>query len=71
MTIMENRKTFIKVMAALGLAILFGGLLGSQNAMTGLVAALRLIPFVSFDIVSYAAGLTPLKHGVSPWPAWS
>jgi uncharacterized membrane protein YdjX (TVP38/TMEM64 family) len=39
------------------------GLLGSQNAMTGLVAALRLIPFVSFDIVSYAAGLTPLK----PW----
>lgn len=39
------------------------GLLGSQNAMTGLVTALRLIPFVSFDIVSYAAGLTPLK----PW----
>jgi len=39
------------------------GLLGSQNAMTGLVAALRLIPFMSFDIVSYAAGLTPLK----PW----
>ena len=39
------------------------GLLGSQNAMTWLVTALRLIPFVSFDIVSYAAGLTPLK----PW----
>ncbi len=39
------------------------GLLGSQNVMTGLVAALRLIPFMSFDIVSYAAGLTPLK----PW----
>jgi uncharacterized membrane protein YdjX (TVP38/TMEM64 family) len=39
------------------------GLLGSQNAMTGLVMALRLIPFMSFDIVSYAAGLTPLK----PW----
>ncbi|MBW6486924.1 MAG: TVP38/TMEM64 family protein [Syntrophobacterales bacterium] len=39
------------------------GLLGSQNAMTGLVMALRLIPFASFDIVSYAAGLTPLK----PW----
>jgi uncharacterized membrane protein YdjX (TVP38/TMEM64 family) len=39
------------------------GLLGSQNAMMWLVAILRLIPFVSFDIVSYAAGLTPLK----PW----
>ena len=39
------------------------GLLGSQNAMMGLVTALRLIPFISFDIVSYAAGLTPLK----PW----
>jgi uncharacterized membrane protein YdjX (TVP38/TMEM64 family) len=39
------------------------GLFGSQNAMTGLVMLLRLIPFISFDIVSYAAGLTPLK----PW----
>lgn len=39
------------------------GLFGSQNAMTGLVMALRLIPFASFDIVSYASGLTPLK----PW----
>lgn len=39
------------------------GLLGSQNAMMGLVALLRLIPFMSFDIVSYASGLTPL----SPW----
>lgn len=39
------------------------GLLGSQNALTGIVMALRLIPFMSFDIVSYAAGLTPLK----PW----
>jgi len=39
------------------------GLLGSQNAMTAIVMALRLIPFMSFDIVSYAAGLTPLK----PW----
>ncbi len=26
-----------------------------------LVFALRLIPFVSFDIISYAAGLTPLR----------
>lgn len=39
------------------------GLLGSQNAMTGIVLALRLIPFMSFDIVSYASGLTSLK----PW----
>jgi uncharacterized membrane protein YdjX (TVP38/TMEM64 family) len=39
------------------------GILGSQNAMTGLVMALRLIPFMSFDIVSYGAGLTSLK----PW----
>jgi uncharacterized membrane protein YdjX (TVP38/TMEM64 family) len=39
------------------------GILGSQNAMTGLVALLRLIPFMSFDIVSYASGLTPLR----PW----
>jgi uncharacterized membrane protein YdjX (TVP38/TMEM64 family) len=39
------------------------GLLGSQNALTGLVMAMRLLPFISFDIVSYAAGLTPLQ----PW----
>lgn len=39
------------------------GLLGSQNAMTAIVMVLRLIPFMSFDIVSYAAGLTVLK----PW----
>ncbi|MEW6335579.1 MAG: TVP38/TMEM64 family protein [Thermodesulfobacteriota bacterium] len=39
------------------------GLLGSQNAMTGIVLALRLIPFISFDMVSYASGLTSLK----PW----
>lgn len=39
------------------------GLLGSQNAMTWLVMGLRLLPFMSFDIVSYAAGLTSLK----PW----
>jgi uncharacterized membrane protein YdjX (TVP38/TMEM64 family) len=42
---------------------LFVGLLGSQNAMTGIVMALRLIPFISFDIVSYESGLTSLK----PW----
>ena len=36
-------------------------LLGSQWAMTGIVFASRLLPFLSFDIVSYAAGLTPLR----------
>lgn len=35
-------------------------LLGSQNALMGIVFATRLVPFISFDIVSYAAGLTPL-----------
>ena len=35
-------------------------LLGSQNRLMALVFGLRLLPFVSFDIVSYAAGLTPL-----------
>lgn len=39
------------------------GLLGSQNVMTGIVLVLRLIPFISFDMVSYAAGVTSLK----PW----
>lgn len=37
------------------------GWLGSQNALTGMVFASRLLPFVSFDLVSYGAGLTPLK----------
>lgn len=37
------------------------GWLGSQNAMMGLVAVSRLIPFISFDLLSYGAGLTPLK----------
>lgn len=36
------------------------GLLGSQNALTGFVLVSRLLPFISFDIVSYAAGLTVL-----------
>lgn len=36
------------------------GLLGSQNALMFLVFASRLLPFVSFDLVSYAAGLTVL-----------
>jgi uncharacterized membrane protein YdjX (TVP38/TMEM64 family) len=39
------------------------GWLGSQNVLMGLVFATRLLPFVSFDVISYAAGLTAL----SPW----
>lgn len=35
-------------------------LIGSQNALMGIVFVSRLLPFVSFDLVSYAAGLTPL-----------
>ncbi|WP_336057945.1 MAG: VTT domain-containing protein [Nitratireductor rhodophyticola] len=37
------------------------GLLGSQTALTATVFASRLMPFVSFDMISYAAGL-------STWP---
>lgn len=37
------------------------GAAGSQNALMAIVFATRLMPFVSFDIVSYAAGLTPLS----------
>lgn len=33
----------------------------SQNALTAVVFATRLMPFLSFDVISYAAGLTPLK----------
>jgi uncharacterized membrane protein YdjX (TVP38/TMEM64 family) len=36
------------------------GSLASQNALMAAVFASRLLPFVSFDLVSYAAGLTPL-----------
>ena len=36
------------------------GLLGSQNMLMWIVFVTRLLPFISFDIVSYAAGLTPL-----------
>ncbi|WP_245947320.1 TVP38/TMEM64 family protein [Jannaschia seohaensis] len=36
------------------------GLLGSQNALTLMVFASRLLPFVSFDAMSYAAGLSRL-----------
>lgn len=36
------------------------GLLGSQNGLMATVFVFRLLPFISFDIVSYAAGLTAL-----------
>ncbi len=36
------------------------GWLGSQNVLTFTVFVSRLLPFVSFDIVSYAAGLSRL-----------
>lgn len=39
------------------------GLLGSQNFLTWAVFVSRLMPFVSFDLVSYAAGLSALR----PW----
>lgn len=35
---------------------------GSQNAMMAIVFVSRLLPFISFDIVSYAAGVTPLSY---------
>jgi uncharacterized membrane protein YdjX (TVP38/TMEM64 family) len=37
------------------------GLFGSQNALTLIVFVSRTLPFMSFDMVSYAAGLTVLK----------
>ncbi|ETA50752.1 TVP38/TMEM64 family protein [Ponticoccus alexandrii] len=37
------------------------GLLGSQAALTATVFASRLMPFVSFDMISYAAGLSRLR----------
>lgn len=36
------------------------GWIGSQNALMVIVFATRLMPFLSFDLISYAAGLTPL-----------
>ncbi len=36
------------------------GWLGSQNALMAIVFGTRLLPFLSFDLVSYAAGLTPI-----------
>ena len=42
------------------------GLLGSQNTLMVVVLVSRLIPFISFDMVSYAAGLTRLT-----WPRFA
>ena len=36
------------------------GLLGSQNTLTLLIFGSRLLPFLSFDLISYAAGLSKL-----------
>ena len=36
-------------------------MIGSQNTLMGIVFVSRLLPFISFDIVSYAAGITPLS----------
>ncbi|GMQ96831.1 MAG: TVP38/TMEM64 family protein [Gammaproteobacteria bacterium] len=35
--------------------------LNTQNALMGMVFLSRLMPFISFDIISYAAGLTSLS----------
>lgn len=37
------------------------GLFGSQNALMAIVFVSRALPFMSFDMVSYAAGLTVLS----------
>ena len=37
------------------------GWLGSQNTLTAMVFVSRLLPFLSFDLVSYGAGLTPIR----------
>jgi uncharacterized membrane protein YdjX (TVP38/TMEM64 family) len=36
------------------------GLLGSQRGLMGVIVVFRLLPFISFDIISYAAGLTEI-----------
>lgn len=65
----------VGALAAFGIARLIGydilrrwfgdrlsaGLFGSQNTLMIIVFASRLLPFVSFDLMSYAAGLTVLS----------
>jgi uncharacterized membrane protein YdjX (TVP38/TMEM64 family) len=37
------------------------GMWGNQNRLTALVFVSRLMPFISFDLISYGAGLTPIR----------
>ncbi len=37
------------------------GILGSQNTLMAIIFVSRLLPFVSFDLISYAAGLTTMS----------
>jgi len=37
------------------------GMWGNQNRLTVLVFISRLMPFISFDLISYGAGLTPIR----------
>lgn len=37
------------------------GLKGSQNVLMGIIFISRLLPFISFDMISYAAGITSLS----------
>ena len=39
---------------------IFDRFIKSQNALMAVVFATRLLPFLSFDVISYAVGLTPL-----------
>lgn len=38
-------------------------IIGSQNTMMAIIFVSRLAPFISFDVISYAAGLTNLTPG--------
>jgi uncharacterized membrane protein YdjX (TVP38/TMEM64 family) len=38
-------------------------IVGSQNTLMMIVFVTRLAPFISFDVISYAAGLTKLTFG--------
>lgn len=38
------------------------GLTGSQNMLMGIICISRLLPFISFDMISYAAGVTSLSY---------
>ena len=40
---------------------LFGQAMMTQNALTATIFFSRLLPFVSFDMISYAAGLSVIK----------